>query len=174
MSQFAVQQQGWYPVSTPEFDSVAFDPLDPAKRYHEGVFIELDAATEKGTLFHVTGDIISANGMYYEERKDYAPSLSQHLFRTTHIGWVRQADIHSGKISAILRGLPTPTKQQGLDFWSKEKNPVTKHTDIIWTRQDGERYGPGEQRRPVFKCNEWTHQHAIPALRAAGILHDSI
>ncbi|KAK2800969.1 hypothetical protein FQN50_007944 [Emmonsiellopsis sp. PD_5] len=173
-SQPQLQQQGWYPVYRPEFDTAAFGALDPVKRYHEGVFVELDATTHKGTLFHVTGDIISANGMYYEERKDYAPSLSEHLFRNTQIGWVRKDDIHSGKITAILRGLPTPPRQQGLDFWDKEKDPVTKQTKIIWMRQDGERYGPGEQRRPVFKCNEWIHQYAIPALRAAGVLHDSI
>lgn len=111
--------------------------------------------------------------MFYEERPDYAPSLSEHLHRTTQIGWVRQADFHSGRMAAILRGLPRPSRQQGLNFWAGT-NPVTGQTDMIWMKQNGEPYGPDEQRRPIFKCNEWTVQHAIPALRAAGVLRDSI
>lgn len=162
------QQQDSYRVYRPEFDTVAFDPLDPAKRYHEGVFIELDAKTGKGTLFHVTGDIISNNGMFYEERRDYASGLSDHLHSFKQIGWVRQVDFHSGRLAALLRDLPRPTKQQGLNFW------VKPYTDLIWTKQDGEPYGSGEPRRPVFKCNEWTNLHAIPALRDAGILRDSV
>jgi hypothetical protein len=52
-----------YKVYKPELDSVAPDPLDPVKRYHDGVFVESIPSTEQGTLFHVTGDIISASGM---------------------------------------------------------------------------------------------------------------
>lgn len=99
-------------------------------------------------------------------RDNYAPVDFAHLHKYTQIGWDLKADYHSGRISTILRSLPTPTKQQGLNFW--ESNPITRVHDITWTKENGERYGPGEQRRPIFKCNEWTNLHLIPALRAAG------
>ncbi|RJE22490.1 hypothetical protein PHISCL_05176 [Aspergillus sclerotialis] len=130
------QLKQWYRVFKPELDTAAHDPLDPVKRYHEGVFVETDPASGQGTLFHVTGDIIAASGMRYEERHNYAPAESKHLHRYTQIGWVLQGDYHSGRISAILRALPGPTKQQGINFW--EPNPITGRHDIIWTKEDGE------------------------------------
>ncbi|KAF3490593.1 uncharacterized protein GIQ15_00110 [Arthroderma uncinatum] len=170
-SQQASWQEEWYRVYKPELDTAAFDPLDPVKRYHEGIFVELNAVTGSGTLFHVTGDVIGANGMRYEERENVIEKDSIHLHAFPQVGWVLKADFESGRISTILQALPRPTKQQGINFW--EVDPITGRHEIIWTRQDGERYGPGEQQRPIFKCNEWTHQYAIPALRDAGILHDS-
>lgn len=163
--------QVWYRTFRPEIDSVADDPLDPGKRYHKGVFVETDPVNGRGKLFHVTGDIIAASGMMYQERGNFTPGASAQLHRTTQIGWVLKADYDSGKIGTILRALPTPTKQQGLNFW--EINPVTGKHDIIWTKENGERYGPGEQRRPTFKRNEWKNLYASPALRNAGVLRDS-
>lgn len=173
-NQQAEEQQEWFRVFKPEFDMVAFDPLDPAKRYHTGIYVETNQEGYEGKLFHVTGDIIAANGMIYEERENYVAEELAYLYRydDTQIGWVLKADYHLGRISSILRALPKPTKQQGINFW--EKDPVTGRHEIIWTKEDGERYGPGEQRRPVFKCNEWTDQHAVPALRQAGVLRDSV
>lgn len=159
-----------YRVFRPELDMVAPDPLDPVKRYHEGIFVQMDPLNNTGTLFHVTGDIMAATGMIYQERGGYVPGVSALLYRNTEIGWVSKDDYHSGKFSTILRALPRPTKQQGINFW--EIDPITRKHEIIWTKEDGERYEPGEQRRPIFKCNEWTNLHAIPALRAAGVLRD--
>ncbi|EEP82039.1 predicted protein [Uncinocarpus reesii 1704] len=163
-------QPKWYRVLQPQMDTAAHDPLDPAKRYHEGVFVEANPEKLRGTLFHVTGDIIGAHGMRYEERINYCPADSIHLHVNPQIGWVLSADFHSGKISTILRSLPTPPKQQGINFW--EVDPVTKRHEIIWTKENGDPYGPDEQQRPVFKCNEWTNLYAVPALRDAGVLHD--
>lgn len=161
-------QQEYYRVLRPELDTVAHDPLDPDKRYHEGVFVETDQANKAGTLFHVTGDVIAAGGMRYEERDDFVLGPATYLHRYTQLGCVLKADYHSGKISTILRTLPVPTKQQGINFW--EKDPVTGRHEIIWTKENGERYGPGEQRRPILKCNEWMDLYAIPALCDAGLL----
>lgn len=158
----------WCRVFKPEIDSVANDPLDPVKRYHDGVFVELDSANGKGTFFHVTGDIIANGGMRYEEKRGYQPGASGRLYRNTHIGWVLKRQHDSGSIGAVLRALPKPTKQQGINFW--EKDPRTGRHEIIWTKENGDRYGPNEQRRPVFKCNEWTAGYAIPTLRSRGIL----
>ncbi|KAJ5088460.1 hypothetical protein N7456_012076 [Penicillium angulare] len=159
----------WCKVSTPELDTVAYDPLDPPKRYHTGIFVETDAEEFRGTLFHVTGDVIANSGMRFEMRKNYVPTATKYFYRTTEIGWIRRTDYP--RIGAILEALPKPTKQQGIDFWSKDP---TKRNKITWTKQNGELYGPGEQQRPIMKCNEWTHQLAIPTLRREGILHDSI
>jgi hypothetical protein len=135
------------------------------------VFVELDIATGKGTFFHVTGDILAKSGMRYEERPNYQPGASGRLHKNTHIGWTLKSDCTSGIISDVLRALPKPTKQQGINFW--EPNPLTGRYDIIWTKEDGEPYGPNEERRSVFKCNEWTANHAIPTLRSQGILCDA-
>lgn len=159
----------WYPVSTPELDTVAYDPLDPPKRYHTGIFVEIDQKTHKGELFHVTGDIIAKNGMRYEVRRDYDPGASRYFHGTTHIGWIRKVDFP--RLAAALEALPRPTKQQGLDFWSKDP---TRRNKLTWTKQNGELYGPDEPRRPIMKCNEWTHELAIPKLRSEGILHTSL
>jgi hypothetical protein len=71
-------------------------------------------------------------------------------------------------VKEILEALPRPTKQQGLDFWSKDPAQRNKMT---WTKQNGDIYAPDEPRRPIVKCNEWTHQLAIPKLQDEGILH---
>ncbi|UJO22697.1 uncharacterized protein CLAFUR5_12176 [Fulvia fulva] len=148
-------------------DSVAHDPLEPVKRYHDGVFVEAERVHGSGTLFHVTGDIIAARGMRYEEREDFSPGQSARLHRTTPIGVVYKADFDSGRLGSVLGDLPTPTKQQGVNFW--KKSDVPGEIEIIWTKEDGEPYGPGESRRPIMKCNEWTNL-AIRALSRRGIL----
>ncbi|KAJ5229885.1 hypothetical protein N7489_010593 [Penicillium chrysogenum] len=161
-------QSDWCAVFNPSFDTAAFDPLDPPKRYHEGIFVEDNPISKDGIMFHVTGDIIAPSGMRFEMKEGYAAEVSAHLHSYPQIGWVRRADFKSGRIEAMLRALPTPSKQQGLNFWGK--GPASGYHEYIWTKENGEPYGPGEQRRPIFKCNEWTHQLAIPALTNAGIL----
>ncbi|KAL3474391.1 hypothetical protein BJX99DRAFT_178167 [Aspergillus californicus] len=162
------EQPEYYRVLIPELDTVAPDPLDPDKRYHVGIFVETNPEDDAGIMFHVTGDIIAASGMRYEERRGFTLDQSARLHKATHIGWVRKADCEFGNIGTILRALPKPTKQQGINFW--EADPVTGNHEIVWTKENGELYGPGEERRPVFKCNEWTSQYAVPALRNAELL----
>ncbi|TKA28688.1 hypothetical protein B0A50_03015 [Salinomyces thailandicus] len=71
------QQQAWYPVFKLEIDSVAPDPLETDKRYHQAIFVKTDSNSGSGRLFHVTGDIISASGMRYEEKGGYTPGHSK-------------------------------------------------------------------------------------------------
>ncbi|EGP89001.1 uncharacterized protein MYCGRDRAFT_18838, partial [Zymoseptoria tritici IPO323] len=139
----------------------------PAKRYHDGVFVETDRTNGTGTMFHVTGDIIAQSGMRYEEKENWVPGQSARLHRITPIGFVNEDDVDSDKISSVLRSLPTPTKQQGVNFWKRSSEPGA--IEIIWTKEDGEPYGAGEGRRPVIKCNEWTDL-AIQTLRSRGLL----
>lgn len=106
-------QSDWCAVFNPSFDTAAFDPLDPPKRYHEGIFVEDNPITKDGIMFHVTGDIIAPSGMRFEMKEGYAAEVSAHLHSYPQIGWVRRADFKSGRIEAMLRALPTPSKQQG-------------------------------------------------------------
>lgn len=122
-------------------------------------------------MYQVTGDVISQSGMRYEEKPNYLPGSEAPLHRLTPIGVISEADFDRGVVSTILSSLPTPSKQQGINFW--EKDPQTGRHELIWTREDGEPYGPSETRRPTFKCNEWTSQYAVPELRRANVLRDS-
>ncbi|KAL4792460.1 hypothetical protein BDV19DRAFT_380831 [Aspergillus venezuelensis] len=145
--------QEYYKAFIPQIDKVSFNPLDPSKRYHVGVFIELHPTTQTGTMFHVTGDMIASSGMRYEEKEDKCLAKSEYLHAYDAIGYVRKEDYDSGRISETLKALPMPTKQQEINFW-----------------EDGEMYAVGEEQRRDFKCNEWTHGLAVPALREAGVL----
>jgi len=101
----------WYKVSTPEYDTVAYDPLDPPKRYHTGIFVETNTETGVGSQFHVTGDIIARNSMRFEVIENYVPATTQYFHRNTEIRWIREADYP--RIRGILKALPTPTKTFG-------------------------------------------------------------
>jgi hypothetical protein len=160
--QHTPSQEPFFKVFTPELDSVA----------HTGIFIQTDPSLGTGTMFQVTGDVISQNGMRYEERVDYLPGSEAPLHRSTPIGVILKSDFDRGIVSTIVSSLPTPSKQQGLNFW--EKDPQTGRHELIWTKENGDPYGPGETRKPTFKCNEWTSQYAVPALRDAGVLRDSM
>jgi len=160
------EEDEWYRVSTPEFDTAAYDPLDPPKRYHTGIFIELNRQTQKGVMFHVNGDVIAKNGMRFEVRESFVPEEESYFYKSTTIGWIRKADFT--RLRDTLESLPRPSKQQGVDFWSKD--PAKRHK-LTWTKENGDLYGPDEERRPIMKCNEWTHELAIPKLRQEGILH---
>ncbi|KAJ5240217.1 hypothetical protein N7468_004836 [Penicillium chermesinum] len=114
-------------VFTPEFDTVAHDHLDPAKRYHTGIFVERDPEIGLGDLFNVTGDIIARAGMRFEVKEDYVPGADRYFHRTEQVGWIHKADYP--RITRILEALPTPTKQQGLDFWSKD--PAKRNISLL-------------------------------------------
>ncbi|KAJ5688499.1 hypothetical protein N7462_002891 [Penicillium macrosclerotiorum] len=152
-----------YRVFIPQFDTVANDPLDPGKRYHDGIFVETNQQTGEGKLYHVTGDIISKFGMKFAVKDNHIPHRSARFFGITEIGTIPESSL--GRVYGILDTVPKPTKQQGLDFWNKYEGD----TPYIWVREDGERYGPTEQRRPIRKCNEWT-KDAKKKLVDTGIL----
>ena len=97
-----------YKVFTPELDTVAYDPLDPPKRYHTGIFVQKDPKAFEGDLFHVTGDIIARSGMHFEVKENYVPGASRQFHKTTEIGWIHKAEFP--KIRGVLEALPTPTK----------------------------------------------------------------
>lgn len=106
--------------------------------------------------------------MRYEEKDQWAPGQSARLNAMVALGFICKADYDAGRVTQVLKALPTPPKQQGINFW--QKNPRTGRHDLMWCKENGDPYKPGEQHRRIFKCNEWTEELAIPALRGAGIL----
>jgi hypothetical protein len=113
-------------------------------------------------MFQVTGDVINQSGMSYEERFDYLAGSEALLHRLMPLGVMSKADFDRGVVGTTLRALPTPSK------------PRTGRHELIWTKENGDPYGPGETRRPAFMCNEWTSHYAIPTLRDAHVLRDSM
>lgn len=109
--------------------------------------------------------------MRFEERKDIAPALSAQFHDEIQIGYVARADFDTGKIGDVLRALPTPTKQQGIAFWNPSDPPgQIKLSSFGQKRMESlMRLMKKEERRPIFKCNEWT-ERAIATLRGQGIL----
>lgn len=126
-----------YQVFTPEFDTVSYDPLNPPKRYHTGIFVETDPEILEGDLFNVTSDVIASSGMRFEVKESYVPSTETYFYRTTEIGWIHKADY--SRVNDILEALPRPNKQQGIDFRSKDPAQRNK---LTWTKQNGDFFGP--------------------------------
>ncbi|EGD89999.2 hypothetical protein H112_02472 [Trichophyton rubrum D6] len=94
LQQASVEQE-WYRVFKPELDTAAPDPIDP----------------------------VNASGMRFETRSNFIARESVHLHNLPQIGWVKKADFDSGRIKALLAGLPTPTKQQGKNFGRSTQSP---------------------------------------------------
>lgn len=99
----------WYNVYTPEFDTAIDNGLDPAQRFHTGIFVETDPQNEADDFFHVKCDIISSKGMAFEAIPDYHPRTSNHLRKITQVGRIRKADYSRARV--ILEALPRPTNE---------------------------------------------------------------
>ncbi|KAI1920111.1 hypothetical protein LOY94_003386 [Ophidiomyces ophidiicola] len=110
----------------------------PSPRYHTTVVVLTDG-DNGGYVHHVTGDLVSANGM--------------------KITWNK----HPQAWEDCLRKVPAPPRQKAF-------NPITLKTEPFKTANPLTFYEPGEPRRPLIKCTEWTLERAIPALRAAGLI----
>ncbi|KAI9722444.1 MAG: hypothetical protein M1828_004811 [Chrysothrix sp. TS-e1954] len=136
------------------------DPDVPQPRYHHSVFVVTSPETGSGYIHNVVGDITSANGVSYQMKPSEDPRDSRSFHDMALIGYVARAN-YPDSFGSLLSGLPTPPKQ-------KSFNPKTMKTEPI--KSDGCFYAPGEPRRPLVKCTEWTEQDAIPALHSSGML----
>lgn len=133
------------------------DPDMPIPRYHNVIFVEIEA-DGSGVVHHVTGDITS--GMVYATRREGRPEESEIFVRKEFIGTV-ESTTYPKKINEVLEALPPPPKQ-------KKFNIKTMRTEQM--KADGSFYEPGESRPRMVKCTEWTVEQAIPALYASGVL----
>lgn len=74
----------------------------------------MDSVNGIGKMFHVTGDIIGGNGMYYDERPDYCALQFEHLYRARQIGWAQ--GLLLGQNHHSLEGLADADQTAGNKF----------------------------------------------------------
>ncbi|KKZ62345.1 hypothetical protein EMCG_03263 [[Emmonsia] crescens] len=149
-------------VYTVKFTLSMQDPDMPSPRYHTTIFVETEA-NGNGYVHHVTGDITSIGGMYYEKKYRERPELSRTFYSRDLLG-VTDASAYQNSWENVLRQVPPPPRQ-------KSFNPKTMRTEPFKTENPLTFYEYGEVRQPLVKCTEWTLERAIPALRSAGLLH---
>lgn len=145
-----------------KFKLAISDPDMPSPRYHTIIFVETnDLGPGSGTKHHVTGDIV--NGMRYEAVPIEDPQGDDNLHSKVLIGHARIAD-YPQAWNNLLGMLPAPPKQKAFNIATMKTEPVKNWTPLTF-------YGPGETRRPLIKCTEWTEKQAIPALIDEGLLN---
>lgn len=137
------------------------DPDVPGPRFHTSIFVKT-AADKSGIQYHVTGDITSANGMVYNPQPKGYPEDSQSFHSLEKLG-VTPVSSHPADWDRVLGSVPAPHQQKAF-------NTKTMKTEPFKTKAPLAFYGPGEPRRPLIKCTEWTLERALPALRANGLI----
>ncbi|KAF5710567.1 hypothetical protein FGLOB1_5398 [Fusarium globosum] len=135
-----------YPVYKVKSHMALPDPHMPPGRFHHAIFVET-RKDGSGTLYHVTGDVTSANGMSYESRESPDPAQLEGYH--------------------FLASLPTPPQQ-------KASNPRKQGRVEPFKEKIGDYeyvfYADGEERKPLWECTEWVEWYAIPALHEHRLL----
>lgn len=139
------------------YGPVTADPDVRGVRYHNIIFVET-AADGSGTIHHVTGDLVI--GFHYENKKSPRPEISKTFFAKDFIGTVL-ASTYPSAVENICKKQPAPPRQKAFNKSTMKTEPF---------KPDGSFYEPGEARRPLIKCTEWTEQQAIPALLRANVV----
>ncbi|KAK6540161.1 hypothetical protein TWF694_008982 [Orbilia ellipsospora] len=147
-----------YNVYRVEFTISLLDPEVPPPRYHNVIFVET-GTDGSGVIHNVAGDMVA--GMKYETENSPKPEDSITYHAKYFLGTVSTSG-YPANIDGVLEGVPAPTPQ-------KSFNLATMATEQH--KSPGVFYAPGEPRPPLYKCTEWTINHAIPALIEAGVLH---
>lgn len=134
----------------------------PWPRYHTTLFVPIEK-DGKGHLHHVTGDITSSNGMEYDKKFRDAPEESQTFFSKELLGYT-DVQGYPGSWDRVLKRLPTPPQQKAFNMKTMKNEPFKTRSPLTF-------YEPGEPRKPLWKCTEWTLEYAIPALKKEGLIH---
>lgn len=148
-----------YRVFKTQDGPIMSNPDIPGPRYHTVIFVE----TQKdgsGFVHHVTGDLVK--GMEYQRRPGDLPELSETFYRKEYLGTVA-SESWPDSVNSVCQSLPTPPPQKAFNIATMKTEPI---------KLDGSFYKPGEVRKPLFKCTEWTVDFAIPALRQSNIIKD--
>ncbi|KAK4096463.1 hypothetical protein N658DRAFT_458665 [Parathielavia hyrcaniae] len=151
-----------YRVYKLKFELAMQDPDMPAPRFHHVIFVESNPTDGSGVKFHVTGDITSGSGMKYESTSDPNPASSDTNYTKELLGYT-SAKNFKALWDATLTACPTPPQQKAFNVRTMKTEPFKTLNPLTF-------YEPGEERRPLRKCTEWTEEQAIPALRKAGLL----
>lgn len=151
-----------YPVYKLKFTLAIQDPDMPSPRYHTVVFVETDV-NGGGTKFHVTGDITS--GMCYESTAFHIEDNLQPLHSKELLGYAKAINFKE-KWDSVLKYIPPLPKQKAFNIETMKTESVKEWDPLTF-------YKPGEYRRPLIKCTEWTEKQAIPALLKAGLIKET-
>ncbi|KAJ6019005.1 hypothetical protein N7522_001072 [Penicillium canescens] len=152
---------GYYEVYLARYNLAIQDPDMPGPRFHTTIFVKT-AADKSGILHHVTGDITSANGMVYIPQPRHSPEYSQSFHSLEKLG-VTPMSKHPADWDRVLRSVPAPPQQKAFNIKTMKTEPFKTQSPLTF-------YEPGEPRRPLVKCTEWTLERALPALRANGLI----
>ncbi|KAL6698073.1 hypothetical protein J3F84DRAFT_366419, partial [Trichoderma pleuroticola] len=112
--------------------------------------------------FHVTGDITS--GMNYESTAFHIEENLQPLHSKELLGYAKAVNFKQ-EWDSILKNIPPPPKQKAFNMKTMKTEPVKEWDPLTF-------YNPGENRKPLIKCTEWTEKQAVPALLKAGLIKD--
>lgn len=146
----------WYPVYKLKLTLAIQDPDMPSPRYHTVVFVQTNADGKGGGVkFHVIGDIVT--GMYYESTPYDNPDTEPTLFSKEHIGYTKATNFLQ-QWDAVLETLQPPPRQKAFNTKTMKTEPIKNWNPLTF-------YHPGEKRKPLIKCTEWTEEQAIPALK---------
>ncbi|KAF5528900.1 hypothetical protein FNAPI_14058 [Fusarium napiforme] len=99
-----------YPVYKVKSHMALPDPHMPPGRFHHAIFVET-SNDDSGTLYHVTGDVTSTNGMSYESRESPDPAELEGLYSKELLVYTG-SDVHPEQWIALLATLPTPPQQK--------------------------------------------------------------
>jgi hypothetical protein len=97
---------GYYEVYLARYSLPMQDPDMLGPRFHTTIFVKT-AADKSGVLHHVTGDIISANGMTYTPQQRRSPEHSQSFHSLEKLG-VTPESKHPVDWERVLRNVPGP------------------------------------------------------------------
>lgn len=150
-----------YQVFLVKFTLSMQDPDLPGERHHTTLFVQT-ADDGSGTIHQVTGDITSKEGMYYFPTPADDPICSEEFHSSQKLG-ITPKSTHPGLWNEALGSLPPPPQQ-------KDFNIHTMKTEPFKTRHPLTFYEPGEPRKRLVKCTEWTMESAIPTLVERGLL----
>lgn len=155
----------WYAVYKLKFSLAIQDPDTTGIRYHTTLFVETSSTDGSGFIHHVTGDITSEQGMYYEKKSKGPPEQSQTFHEKQFMGYTTSTTYPQGWDNVLSR-VPAPPKQKAFNIATMKTEPFKTLNPLTF-------YEPGESRAPLIKCTEWTEQRAIPALQSLGLIQEA-
>ncbi|KAJ9293160.1 hypothetical protein DTO271G3_8104 [Paecilomyces variotii] len=153
-----------YPVYKIKSNLAVQDPDMPQPRYHTIIFVETNPdRLGSGIKHHVTGDIVS--GMCYESVhfNPNDPEIFESIHSKELVGYTA-ISAYPHVWEQVLTNIPPPGKQKAFNVKTMKTEPVKSWDPIITF------YDPGEPRRQLMKCTEWTERLAIPALKSSGLI----
>lgn len=156
------QPQQWLTVWKLRFDLELRDPDTVGTRYHTTIFIETNPTDGSGFIHHVIGDVTRQQGMEYAVKSSCRPEEALGFDSKDFLGYAA-ADTYPARWETCLRSVPPPPRQKAFNMATMRTEPVKTWDPLTF-------YAEGEDRRPLFKCTEWTEQRAIPALCDATLI----